>query len=80
MKWFYNKEKDGVVADVQPEGYHYNFRGEDLLTPTREPTAEELEKALELEELKTRYMEKFGKKPNGRSRADTLKKALGDDS
>lgn len=80
MKWFYSEKKIGVIAETQPEGYQYNFRGENLSSPIINQTEAELIDAIEFEELKNKYMKKFGKKPNGRSKADTLRKALGDDS
>lgn len=81
MKWFYNKDGKGVLAVAQPEGYHYDFRGNSLIDETEpEATEEELETAIELEDLKTQYMEKFGKKANGRANKKSLIKALEDDS
>lgn len=80
MKWFYNKEKQGVVAEIQPEGYHYDFRGKDLsCTAVHDPSEQELKDAIEFEEIKKQYMERFGKKPNGRAKKETLIKALADD-
>lgn len=81
MKWFYNKNKQGVVAEEQPEGYHYDFRGKDLscaIAPER--SEQELKDAIEFEEIKKEYMQRFGKKPNGRAKKETLIKALADDS
>jgi len=80
MKWFYNKEKKGVIATTQPKGYHYDFRGKNLSSPdTPERSEQELEDAIEFEKTKAQYMQKFGKKPNGRAKIETLKKALADD-
>ena len=81
MKWFYNEKKQGVVAETQPEGYHYDFRGKNLSStdvPSR--SEQELEDAIEFEKIKTQYMEKFGKKPNGRAKKETLIEALNSDS
>lgn len=79
MQWFYNKDGEGVMAEKQPDGYHYDFRGASSAVEP-EATEEELEQAIELEELKTRYMEKFGRKPHGKVKRETLIKALEDDS
>lgn len=81
MKWFYNKDKQGVIAEEQPEGYHYDFRGKDLSYATApERSEQELKDAIEFEEIKKKYMQRFGKKPNGRAKKETLIKALADDS
>lgn len=81
MKWFYNKEKKGVIAATQPKGYHYDFRGKNLSsTDVQRQSVQEIEDAIEFEEIKMQYMQKFGKKPNGRAKVETLKKALIDDS
>lgn len=81
MKWFYNKEKQGVIAKEQPEGYHYDFRGKDLSpSVTLERSEQELKDAIEFEEIKKEYMQRFGKKPNGRAKKETLIRALADDS
>lgn len=80
MKWFYNKEKQGVIAETQPKGYHYDFRGQDLSCATVHESSEQaLKDAIEFEEVKKKYMERFGKKPNGRAKKETLIKALADD-
>ena len=80
MKWFYNKNKQGVVAEEQPKGYHYDFRGKDLSCAiVSEQSEQELKDAIEFEEIKRKYMERFGKKPNGRAKKETLIKALADD-
>ena len=81
MKWFYNKNKKGVVAKTQPEGYHYDFRGKDLSsTNDLDRSEQELKDAIEFEEIKTQYIKQFGRKPHGRAKVETLKKALADDS
>lgn len=81
MKWFYNKSKQGVVAEEQPEGYHYDFRGKDLSCFTApERSEQELKDEIEFEDIKKEYMQRFGKKPNGRAKKETLIKALADDS
>jgi hypothetical protein len=80
MKWFYNKEKQGVIAEKQPKGYHYDFRGKNLSCAiVSEQSEQELKDAIEFEEVKKRYMQHFGKKPNGRAKKETLIKALADD-
>lgn len=81
MKWFYNENKQGVIAEEQPKGYHYDFRGKDLSsTVIHERSEQELKDAIEFEEVKKKYMQRFGKKPNGRAKKETLIKALADDS
>jgi len=77
MKWYYNKDGLGVKAETQPEGFNYNFRG---VCETEELSEEKLIDAIELEDLKSQYMKKYGRKPNGRAKAETLRKALEDDS
>jgi len=81
MKWFYNKQKQGVIAEGQPKGYHYDFRGKDLSCAiTSERSEQELKEATEFEEIKKQYRQHFGRKPNGRAKKETLIKALADDS
>lgn len=78
MRWFYNKDKQGVIAEKQPKGYHYNFRGQDLLRITSD--SEEKKKAEELDEAREKYRLKFGKKAHHFSSKKTLLEALNNDS
>jgi len=77
MKWFYNKDKQGVIAEQQPEGYHYDFRGKDLSrTAVRDKEEPETEEKKELAEIKEQYKKKFGRKPHGLLKKENILKAI----
>lgn len=81
MKWFYNKKGQGILAEQQPEGHHYDFRGTDLsCTAICNKKDIESEEEKELAKIKEQYRQKFGRKANGRAKKETILKALADDS
>jgi len=81
MKWFYNKERQGVIAEQQPTGFHYDFRGKNLSCASVQSADEtQTEEEKDLAEIKEQYRKKFGRKANGRAKKETILKALADDS